>query len=155
MAANTPKEQLNLLMVEIFMMIEELDIQEGKYLQFADLFKQMNLNVNRLAEIKTIIQKNVYYQRQYNRPIHRKRLTQAEKALHVDYMLCSCGDYIHKREEHIHVTTTLKHKTGLRNRKYSAKTGKVDIDFEINREVLLHGLCINHIKKLNALPDDV
>ena len=62
-----PKEQIHELMVEMFGMIEGMDINEGQYLQFAEMFKQMNLNVNRLHEIQKIIVQNVYYQRYIKR----------------------------------------------------------------------------------------
>jgi hypothetical protein len=58
-----PKEQLHEIMIELFGMIEEMNVNEGKYLQFAEMFKQMNININRLSEIQQIIIQNVYYQR--------------------------------------------------------------------------------------------
>lgn len=157
-----PKEQIHELMVEMFEMIEEMNINEGQYLQFADLFKQMNINVNRLNEIQQIIVENVYYQRyiKTNTTIKRKRLTEAEKANHPNYRLCSCGSYIHEDEQLKHIQGTLKHRIGVRNKKYSAKyTNPTDpqIDFEINREVLLQGLCIQHysiVKGISVDKDD-
>jgi hypothetical protein len=144
-----PKEQLHELMVEMFGMIEEMDINEGKYLEFAEMFKQMNLNLNRITEIKNIIVENVYYQRyvKRNTTIKRKRLTEAQKAQHTDYILCGCGCYIHKDEHLNHINTTLKHRQGIRNKKYSVKYENPDdprIDFEINREIVVQGFCIKH-----------
>ena len=78
---NTPKEELNQIMIEMFMMIEEMDIQEGKYLEFAEMFKSMNLNIDRLAGMRNQIIVNTYYRR-YVRPqttVNQKRLTEAEK----------------------------------------------------------------------------
>jgi hypothetical protein len=74
-------------------------------------------------------------------------LTEAQKAKHEDYILCNCGCYIHKDEQLTHIKDTLKHRQGIRNKKYSAKYKNADdpkIDFEINREVLLQGFCITH-----------
>lgn len=144
-----PKEQLHEIMVEMFGMIEEMNINEGQYLQFAEMFKQMNLNINRLNELKQVIIQNVYYQRYVRNvtTITRKRLTEAQKAQNSNYILCSCGSYIHQDEELNHVKTTLKHRIGLRNKKYSVKyTNQKDprIDFEINRDIILQGFCIKH-----------
>lgn len=149
--AKTAKDEMMELMVEVFEMIEALDIQEGKYLEFADLFKRMNININRLSQMKQIIIQNVYYHRyiKRNNTLKRKRLTQAQKAVHPEYLLCNCGDYIHEDEQLNHFKT-LKHQTGLRNRKYSSKKGDVDINFEINREVLLQGFCIKHQRRLGT-----
>lgn len=154
-----PKEQLHELMVEMFAMIEEMNINEGQYLQFADMFKQMNINIGRLNEIQKVIIQNVYYQRYIKRTttIKRKRLTEAQKAKHEDYVLCSCGCYIHKDEQLTHIQDTLKHRTGVRNKKYSSKyknPADPQIDFEINREVLLQGFCISHYSKYKNIAVD-
>ena len=154
-----PKEELHSIMVEMFGMIEELNIQEGHYLQFAEMFKTMNININRLAEMKEIIYKNVYYQRYVkNRTtIKRKRLTEAEKACHHDYILCNCGCLIHKDEQLSHINTTLKHRQGLRNKKFASKHAKADdpiIDFEINRDIVLQGFCIIHYSRINNIKVD-
>jgi hypothetical protein len=48
----------------------------------------------------------------------------------------------------------MKHRTGLRNKKYSAKyKNPTDplIDFEINREVLLQGFCIKHFADVKGV----
>lgn len=154
-----PKEQIHELMVEIFGMIEDMNINEGQYLQFAEMFKTMNLNINRLAEMQQIIVQNVYYHRYIKRTttIKRKRLTEAQKAKHELYVLCSCGSYIHKDEQLTHIKDTLKHRTGLRNKKYSSKyknPADPQIDFEINREVLLQGFCIKHFAHVNNIKID-
>jgi hypothetical protein len=151
-----PKDEIMTLMIEVFEMIEALNIPEGKYLEFADKFKEMNINLGRLQQVQQIIIENVYYQRYVrNRPtINKKRLTQAQKAKHPNYLLCSCGDYIHKDEEANHIKNTLKHRTGLRNRKYASKQG-ANVDFEINREVLLHGFTIGHICKQKGINPDI
>lgn len=154
-----PKEQLHELMVEMFLMIEEMNVNEGQYLQFADMFKQMNLNINRLTQIQQIIVQNIYYQRyvKRNTTIKRKRLTEAQKANHKSYTLCSCGSYIHTDEQLNHIQNTLKHRTGLRNRKYSSKYKNSEdplIDFEINREVLLQGFCIKHSAEVRGINID-
>lgn len=154
-----PKEQIHELMVEIFGMIEDMNINEGQYLQFAEMFKKMNLNINRLAEMQKIIVQNVYYQRYIKRTttIKRKRLTEAQKAQHPSYTLCNCGCYIHNDEQLNHIKNTLKHRTGLRNKKYSVKYRNPNdplIDFEINREVLLQGFCIKHFADVNNIKID-
>lgn len=154
-----PKEQIHEVMVEMFGMIEEMNVNEGQYLQFAEMFKQMNLNINRLHEIQQVIIQNVYYQRYIKRAttIKRKRLTEAQKAKHPDYTLCSCGCYIHNDEQLNHIKNTLKHRTGLRNKKYSAKYKNPEdplIDFEINREVLLQGFCIKHSAEVRGIKVD-
>jgi hypothetical protein len=147
-----PKQQLHEIMVEMFAMIEEMTINEGQYLQFAEMFKQMNLNINRLNEIQQIIIHNVYYQRYVrNNTIKRKRLNEAQKSRHPDYILCQCGCYIHKDEQINHINTTLKHRLGLRNKKYASKyKNPYDqrIDNAINREVLLDMFCIRHIASI-------
>ena len=153
-----PKQELHEIMCEVFSMIEEMDIQEGKYLEFADMFKKMNINVNRLAEMKQVIIQNNYYQRyiKHTTTIKRKRLTEAQKANSTDYTLCSCGCYIDNKEHLNHIKNTLKHRTGLRNKKYSAKNGRDDglVDFEINREVVLQGFCINHYSVVKGIRVD-
>ena len=152
-----PKDEIMTLMVEVFGMIEELNIPEGKYLEFADKFKEMNINLGRLQQVQQIIIQNVYYQRYIRNKttVNKKRLSQAQKAKHPDYLLCRCGDYIHKDEEANHIKNTLKHRTGLRNRKYASKQG-ANVDFEINREVLLHGFAIGHICKQKGInPNEV
>lgn len=152
-----PKDEIMNLMVEVFAMIEDLNIPEGKYLEFATKFKELNINLGRLQQVQQIIIQNVYYQRYVKKKttINKKRLTQAQKAKHPDYLLCSCGDYIHRDEEANHIQNTLKHRTGLRNRKYASKKQSADVDFEINREVLLHGFAIGHICKQKGINTDI
>jgi len=156
---NTPKEELHTLMVEMFGMLEDMNIQEGQYLQFADMFKKMNVNVNRLAEMKTQIQQNVYYAR-YVRPasrqntLRRKRLTEAEKAKHPKYNLCNCGRYIHRDEQNDHLQTQV-HYQGRRNRKYASKqVSEEQMRVEINREVVLQSFIINHLVRGQGLVVD-
>ena len=154
-----PKEELHEIMIEMFGMIEGLNVKEGQYLQFAEMFKQKNININRLTEIQQKIIQNIYYQRyiKRNTTIKRKRLTEAQKAKHSKYVLCNCGCYIHKDEELTHIQETLKHRQGIRNKKYSVKYKNPDdpqIDFEINREVLLQGFCITHYSKTNNIAVD-
>lgn len=144
------KEAFKLLIGEVFNMIEGLDIQEGLYLQFADMFKQMNMNIDRLSAIRTQVVQNVYYQRYIrNAPttLRRKKLTEAEKRIRPDYSLCDCGRYMHHdyMDEHL---KTMVHYQGRRNRKYAGK-GLPDeiIKDNIDREVLLTLFCIKHAVK--------
>ena len=155
----SPKDQLHELMVEMFAMIEDLNTNEGQYLQFAEMFKQMNLNVNRLAEMKTAIQSNYYYihyVRQNTRTtLRRKRLTEAQKAKHPDYLQCNCGRYIHNDEYTNHLQTQV-HYQGRRNRKYSAGVGKTEDQMrtEIGREILLQDFIIKHLVKTKGIQVD-
>lgn len=148
MSANTktPKEELHILMVEMFGMLEDMDIQEGQYLQFAEMFKSMNININRLVEMKSQIQQNQYYTRFIrNTTLRRKRLTEAEKARHPSYNLCNCGRYIHKDEQKNHLQTQV-HYQGRRNRKYASKqVSEEQMKTEINREVILQSFIIKHL----------
>lgn len=158
----TPKEQMNELMVEVFGMIEDLDIGDGKYIQFAELFKQMNINVNRLAEIRKEVQANHYYTH-FVRPttkttLKRKKLTEEQKRQDPkNYLLCNCGRYCSKTrdfyEEHL---KTMVHYQGRRNKKYaSKKLPEATIKEMINREVLLQSFLITHIENVNGWhPDD-
>ena len=93
---NTPKDELHQIMVEMFMMIEEMDIQEGKYLEFAEMFKSMNLNIDRLAGMRQQIIVNTYYQRHVRpqRASSNPRLTEAQKENSSHYSLCNCGRYV-------------------------------------------------------------
>lgn len=159
----TPKEELHDLMVDVFGMIENIkDLPEGEYLQFAELFKRMNLNVNKLTQARNTIQLNSYYIR-YIRPttkttLKRKRLTEAEKASKPEeYHLCNCGRYISVEpsvlQEHLQ---TQVHYQGRRNKKY-ARTCLTDdeIRVAIEREVLLQKWVIKHLEKSGGIkPDD-
>ena len=158
-AVNTPKEELHTLMVEMFGMLEDMNIQEGQYLQFADMFKNMNININRLVAMKDQIQQNVYYAR-YVRPasrqntLRRKRLTEAEKARHEKYTLCNCGRYIHQDEQNDHLQTQV-HYQGRRNRKYASKqVSEQQMHFEIGREVVLQSHIIRHLVRGQGLVVD-
>ena len=147
--SKTPKEQMNDLMVEVFGMIEELEINEGKYLQFAELFKQMNINIGRLSEIKQIIQVNHYYT-DYIRPttkrtLKRKKLTEEQKRKDTkNYLLCNCGRFCSTKrdfyEEHL---KTMVHYQGRRNKKYASKNlPETQIKELIAREVILQAFTI-------------
>ena len=148
------KEQFTALIHEVFGMIEDLTINEGLYLQFADLFKQMNIKADRLTQIQYILADNRYYQRVYRRngtTLRRQRLTEAQKSKHPEYKLCECGRYIsiNPRWELDHVKTLVHHQ-GLRNRKYARKGLHDDKITElINQEVKLSGFCLKHIRKVN------
>lgn len=162
-ANKLPKEQMNELMVEMFGMIEDLNIKEGDYLKFADLFKQMNINVERLCQVKESIRTNIYYTR-YIRPstkttLNKKKLTEAEKAVSPDFMLCNCGRYIQNANPNsvkcpvIEHLKTLVHYQGRRNRRISKKQlAESQICFEIDREVAVQSFTIKHIEKVKASP---
>jgi hypothetical protein len=159
MTTTQPKEELNNLMVEMFGMLEDMEIQEGKYLQFAEMFKQMNININRLAQIKTAVQTNTYYV-QHVRPatrrttLRRKRLTEAQKAIHKNYVLCNCGRYIHEDMQQEHLQTAV-HYQGRRNRKYAlTKPSEEQMELEIQREVLLQSFIIKHLVKTTNINID-
>ena len=148
--AITAKEEMNNLMVEVFEMIENLNIKEGDYLLFAEKFKQMNMNVCRLAEIKTTIINNVYYRRYIKKKttIQQKRLTEEEKRIHPDYFQCNCGRFINKKnanvEEHLQ---TQVHYQGRRNRKYAnTHLSDTKINECIDREVAIQSYIIKHLE---------
>jgi hypothetical protein len=150
---NTPKEELNQIMVEMFMMIEEMDIQEGKYLEFAEMFKSMNLNIDRLAGMRQQIIVNTYYQR-YVRPqqtVRHHRLTEAEKEKNADYTLCNCGRYVSNVTPKFalkHLNTAV-HYQGVRNRKYAHTTfNNEEINAKIKTEVVLQCFIIKHLSEV-------
>jgi len=148
----TAKNQLHTLMVEMFSMIEDMGIQEGQYLQFAEMFKQMNININRLTEIKTAITNNAYYRRHIDNYTHiqRQRLTEEQKRTHPDYSLCNCGRYEKTKLLLKHYNTAV-HYQGLRNRKYALNTESDDvINKLISREIALQSFIIKHLKKLET-----
>ena len=155
---NTPKEELNQIMIEMFMMIEEMDIQEGKYLEFAEMFKSMNLNIDRLAGMRNQIIVNTYYRR-YVRPqttVNQKRLTEAEKEKKNEYSLCNCGRYVSNVTPKFalkHLNTAV-HYQGVRNRKYAHTTfNNEEINDKIKTEVVIQCFIIKHlieVKKLTA-----
>nr|WPF46642.1 MAG: hypothetical protein [Lake Baikal virophage 8] len=160
----TEKQKFQELMVEIFLMIENLDIPEGDYLIFAEKFKQMNMNLDRMSQIKTLVINNSYYTR-YVRPrtttLRRKRLTEAQKAKHSNYMQCNCGRYIALDFEKEHLGTQV-HYQGRRNIKYGGKNiPEEKVKTEIQREVLLQEFIIKHlvfvsnIQVDNSLDDEV
>jgi hypothetical protein len=90
-----PKQELHELMVEVFLMIENLNINEADYLQFADLFKPMNLSVEKLVNMKMILINNSYYRKYVKSTIRRHRLTEEQKRKHDKYITCHCGRFIH------------------------------------------------------------
>jgi len=148
--AITAKEEMNNLMVEVFEMIENLNIKEGDYLLFAEKFKQMNMNICRLAEIKTTIINNVYYRRYIKKKttLQQKRLTEEEKRIHPDYFQCNCGRFINKKnanvEEHLQ---TQVHYQGRRNRKYAnSHLCDTKINECIDREVAIQSYIIKHLE---------
>ena len=149
----TPKEQVHNLMVEMFMMIEELNIPEGQYLQFADMFKSMNININRLSEIKTTLTTNRYYINYIRNSATRRniqRLTEDQKRIKINYELCNCGRYIAKNYLLKHYMSQV-HYQGLRNRKYAHKKGSPEqINQHISREVALQSFIIRHITKIET-----
>lgn len=145
----TAKTELHELMVEMFMMIEGLNTQEGEYLKFADLFKKMNINIGRLAEIQETLKTNAYYRRyvrdnQNNRRFH---LSEEQKRKDPNYGMCNCGRYVKNCELKNHLTREV-HIQGRRNRKYAGK-GLEDryVDYCISREVALQAFIINHLDK--------
>ena len=90
-----PKQELHELMVEVFLMIENLNINEADYLQFADLFKPMNLSVEKLVNMKMILINNSYYRKYVKSTIRRHRLTEEQKRKNDKYITCNCGRFIH------------------------------------------------------------
>jgi hypothetical protein len=146
----TAKEEMNNLMVEVFEMIENLNIKEGDYLLFAEKFKQMNMNIGRLAEIKTVIIQNVYYKRyiKRNTTIQQKRLTEEEKRRHEDYGQCNCGRFIKKQYAKEHLQTQV-HYQGRRNRRYATTNlSDTKINECIDREVAIQYYIIKHLDKI-------
>jgi len=147
----TGKEAFTALLQEVFAMIEELNINEGLYLQFAELFKQMNMNVERLSQIRQEVIVNTYYRR-YVRDtpttLVRQRLTEEQKRRSPLYSLCDCGRYIANSFMGDHINTMV-HFQGRRNRKYAGR-GIPDpiITENINREVVLHDFTIKHIERI-------
>ena len=159
----TPKEECLGIMFEVFEIIESLDIQEGQYLQLSNLMRDMNINVNRLAELRNIIINNSYYANRERRvnTLRRKRLTEAEKGNNPDYSLCNCGRYFKfnktKPEWIMNHYRSLVHKQGLRNRKYAGKdTGKMSINDFISCEVACQAFIIKHLERngVNIDEDD-
>lgn len=146
----TPKQELNELMVEMFMMIEEMEPSEGIYLQFAELFKKMNINITRLYEMRTILIENTYYQRYIRNSVERLRLTEEQKRKSDAYTQCNCGRFIKIGYVNSHLKTQV-HYQGRRNRKYARSNLSDDAITEaINREIALQAFIINHISKINT-----
>lgn len=150
----SPKEECLGIMFEVFEIIESLDIQEGKYIQLSNLLRDMNINVNRIQELRTIIINNTYYTNRERRinTLRRKRLTEAEKANNPDYSLCNCGRYIKfnktKPEWIMNHYNSLVHQQGIRNRKYAGKKiDKEQIDDFIRCEIACQAFIIKHLEK--------
>jgi hypothetical protein len=161
----TPKERFQDILLEIFDLIEGC-VPEGVYLQVAEQLKQANAELNalgnsaqqvRIIQLVSEARQNTYYRRFHNRPQkERHHLTEAEKAIHPDYHLCSCGRYINQKNRFIldHFKTQV-HYQGLRNKRISAKKATTNIDDEIQREVCLTAFCIKHKDKCADESNDV
>lgn len=154
----TPKEAVNRIMIDLFDMVENMTLNqetfsENKFLQVAELFKQMNINIDRLQQIKTELVNNVYYQQRIRNRRIVPRLTEAQKLKHEDYGLCNCGRMVKVRhtkpkwiEEHLN---TQVHYQGLRNRKYAGKYNADELANEdIKREIVIQAFIINHLNRI-------
>ena len=142
----TPKQELNNIMVDMFSMIEDMVIPEGKYIELADMFKCMNINIDKLVEMSNQLKVNKYRHRAVT--LRAKKLTEAQKENCPSYMLCNCGRVIKSTIENIHIKSMV-HYQGRRNRKYSTKRVSEEIiDFEIKREIKLQNFIINHCNNL-------
>ena len=167
----TPKEELMSIMFEAFELIEQLEIPEGQYLKFADMFKRMNgatkrINVERLVEIRTIIVNNQYYQDRERREtiaekVRRNKVEDAKKVNHPEYGLCSCGKYIkfytksgNKSFIKNHYKTN-GHFRGYRLRKFGGKDVSDDkLTDLIGREVLIQCWISLHIVKVREIQSE-
>jgi hypothetical protein len=150
--SQTPKEQIMELMVEVFRIIEESNINDkpintNEYITIANLFKDMNINLERLNQIKSELISNRYYQQ--NIRVNQNRiqtLTEEQKRLSDKYILCECGRYCKNNQKFINLHYETKvHIDGLRNRKYSAKISSVKINPLIEREIMLSAVCYKHL----------
>lgn len=151
-----PKEKLHDLMVEIFGMIEELEIPEGKYLKFADKFKGMSDLVRKLPEIQQQLQTNTYY-RDYVRPatrtpLQRLRLTEAQKRTHPDYRQCNCNRWVHKDELLNHMETQVHNQKRRIIRYAGLGMSETAIQEAIRKEVFLFSIQ-NEISKGGAVAE--
>jgi hypothetical protein len=155
----TPKESVHRIMLDLFDIVENMTLNEetfseNKFLQVSDLFKQMNINIDRLQQLKTELHHNVYYRRVLNRKtIHR--LTEAQKLKHQDYGVCNCGRVIKMtKSKNSWIQDHLKsqvHYQGLRNRKYAGKHNADELANEdIKREIVIHAFIINHLKNIKT-----
>lgn len=167
----TPKEELMSIMFEAFELIEQLEIPEGQYLQFADMFKRMNgatknINIERFVEIRTIIINNSYYQDRERRETiaekaRRNKVEDAEKVNHPEYGLCSCGKYIkfytksgNKSFIKNHYKTN-GHFRGYRLRKLGGRNVSDDMLKDlIGREVLIQCWVSLHILKVREIQNE-
>ena len=159
----TPKEELMSIMFEAFELIEQLEIPEGKYLQFADMFKRMNCNIERFVKIRTIIVQNQYYQDRERRETiaeraRRNKVEDAKKVNHPEYGLCSCGKYIkfytkssNKSFVKNHYETN-GHFRGYRLRKFGGRDVSDDTLRDlIGREVLIQCWIAKHILRVREI----
>jgi hypothetical protein len=145
-------------MVEMFMMIEEMNIQEGKYLEFAEMFKSMNINIDRLAGMRNQIVVNTYYQRHVRaqRASSNPRLTEAQKQNNSHYSLCNCGRYVSNVQAKFilkHLNTAV-HYQGVRNRKYAHLVdtfNNEEINDKIKTEVVIQCFIIKHLIEVKKL----
>ena len=148
----TPKNEMFTLMVELFEIIGNLNITEGEYLVVADIFKNMNSNLNRLQEIRDRIISNTFYRRNHT-TVQHLHLTEAQKANNPHYLLCNCGRYVSKKLDCnyvIHLKSQV-HYQGRRNRKYSTRGWSNEkIDEAIYREVTLQAFLVRHITKIES-----
>ena len=134
----TAKQSFQETMVDILERLEDMEIPEGAYLEIANAFQKMNVNLDELLALRRTYIDNVYYQtfvrRETRRTLSQKRLTEGEKARHPDYYPCSCGRHIKKCYEKNHLET-LVHAQGIRNRKVSKECGKnaIESEEEINQ----------------------
>lgn len=142
----TPKQEFKDMMIEVFCMIENLQTTDGEYLKFADMFKKMNLDFDRLVEIRTQVIENNYYRRYVKKTTKRRaRLTEAEKLCSGDYFVCNCGRVaMSKGRSFLEHLRTKVHYTGVRNRKYGKETDET-ANFCIEREIKLQAFIIRHL----------
>ena len=156
---STPKEELNNIMAEMFMMIEDMEIQEGQYLQFAEMFKTMNFNIDRLMILRQAIQHNHYYTHYVrastkNTTLRRKRLTEEQKSNSDTHILCNCGRYISKSMQVEHLQTQV-HYQGRRNRKYAlGRQTEAEIESQIKREVAIQAMLIRRLEAMGEIVID-
>lgn len=154
----TPKEAVNRIMIDLFDMVENMTLNqetfnEGKFLQVAELFKQMNINIERLQKIKNELVNNVYYQHRIRNKRVVPRLTEEQKLKHKDYGLCNCGRVVKIYntkpkwiEEHLNSQV---HYQGLRNRKYAGKHNADELANEdIKREIVIQAFIIKHLNTI-------
>jgi len=134
----------------IFEMIGDIpDITTGAYVQIAELFKELGVNLDILVELNTEIKKNTYYQQHLSLVERKKRqaLSEDEKRKHKDWVLCECKQYIHKNSKKEHEETQ-KHSQAMRNLNFTAKKASHQIDKEVNTHIALTAFCIKHVENI-------